>query len=243
MLGAGRAVDARCTTAPPSPDAGDGTAPVGRAAVAPPSVRWTAGTSAPAPDVGAAVTGWAGAGSWAEAGVPPSVEAGAGVLTPELPEPLTGVLGTRAGRARRCTGEAADLVSGAEAGGVDGGRADSVRRCAGAAAAGGAGSTWTPRAATTGPGPGVTAGVGAAGAGAGAGVTGAGTGAEGVAAGGSVDVAGREGPDASVVIRAPRLPSRTEGERVPVKEGFCQVASRLPNPASATPAVRRAAAR
>ncbi|QQM42345.1 hypothetical protein [Streptomyces liliifuscus] len=40
----------------------------------------------------------------------------------------------------------------------------------------------------------------------------------------------------------PGAPSRTAWDKVPVKEGFCQVLSRPPNPESATP-VRPTAAR
>ncbi|GKQ38913.1 hypothetical protein [Streptomyces sp. A012304] len=43
--------------------------------------------------------------------------------------------------------------------------------------------------------------------------------------------------------RPPRVPSRIIGADVAVKVGFCQVASRLPKPGSATPAVSRAADR
>ncbi|WP_255948534.1 hypothetical protein [Streptomyces odontomachi] len=41
--------------------------------------------------------------------------------------------------------------------------------------------------------------------------------------------------DSRVPAGPPRAASRTVCGTVPVKDGFCQVASRLPKPASATP--------
>ncbi|BCL29574.1 hypothetical protein GCM10017557_44330 [Streptomyces aurantiacus] len=61
--------------------------------------------------------------------------------------------------------------------------------------------------------------------------------------GASSPATGRPADDVSAfLISPPGAPSRTAWDRVPMKEGFCQVLSRPPNPESATP-VRPAAAR
>ncbi|MFD5266568.1 hypothetical protein [Streptomyces sp. NPDC058335] len=128
---------------------------------------------------------------------------------------------------RRCSGAAVDLVSGA---GVAAGR-------------GGAGRTWMPRAGAAGAGRADGAGItvvdwtdGAEGA--------AGVGADAAPATGTTAAgrSARAGADAGVGAevrwssRPPDRPSRTAGDGEPVKEGFRQVARRLPKPASAMPA-------
>ncbi|MDX3531223.1 hypothetical protein P1P75_33670 [Streptomyces sp. ID05-39B] len=130
---------------------------------------------------------------------------------------------------RRCTGAAVDLVSGA---GVAAGR-------------GGAGCTRMPRAGAAGAGGADGAGLTVVGRAEGAGRTeGVGPGAApatGTTAAGRSKTAGAD-PGGSVGVdvrwssRPPDRPSRTAGDGEPVKEGLRQVASRLPKPASATPA-------
>ncbi|MFJ4423063.1 hypothetical protein [Streptomyces bobili] len=139
---------------------------------------------------------------------------------------------------RRCTGAAVDLVSGA---GV-------------AAARGGAGRTRMPRAGAAGAGGADGAGITVVGRAEGAERTaGVGTGAapatgttaarRSTTAGAGADADGDGGVDVRWSSRPPDRPSRTAGDGEPVKEGFRQVARRLPKPASATPAAPPAAVR
>ncbi|QEU67112.1 hypothetical protein CP966_19100 [Streptomyces galilaeus] len=165
---------------------------------------------------------------------------GASPVSEPAPVPVaagTGAEGTRAaGSVRRCTGAAVDLVSGA---GV-------------AAARGVAGWTRMPRAGAAGAGGADGAGITVVGRAEGAERTvGVGTGAAPAtgttAAGRSMTAGADPGGDGGVDVRwssrPPDRPSRTAGDGEPVKEGFRQVARRLPKPASATPAAPPAAVR
>ncbi|MFD5258474.1 hypothetical protein ACFWM5_37370 [Streptomyces bobili] len=108
----------------------------------------------------------------------------------------------------------------AGAGGADGDGITVVGRAEGAERTAGVGIGAVPATGTTAAGRSTTAGAGA---------------------GADPDEDG--GVDARWSSRPPDRPSRTAGDGEPVKEGFRQVARRLPKPASATPAAPPAAVR
>ncbi|MGX1915042.1 hypothetical protein ACWIID_40400 [Streptomyces phaeochromogenes] len=216
--------------------------------------EWAAGLSTPAdrpleptaeppPDAGlpeAAVvptvlTGSTPEGRSPSAGIPAEGAPDTGPAAPDAARP--GVPTTpppasrrATGRARRCTaGVAGALVSGF-----------------GRWARGGTGVTRGPvgRDAVTGRGARCTGtGVGAASSGTTPGASGSSdrTGRR-VCEGGSSPETGLADVVSAFLTSPPGAPSRTAWDRVPVKEGFCQVLSRPPNPESATP-VRPTAAR
>ncbi|GDY67927.1 hypothetical protein SM007_37440 [Streptomyces avermitilis] len=142
----------------------------------------------------------------------------------EVPAARSGTVGGTTGSARRCTGGVADdLVSGT--GRVAGGGAGATRGPVGPLTVTGVlmrrtGSGPAPSADSSSPGDA--------------------TGRE--RDGSSSPEAGRAVGASTPLTSPPGAPSRTACDSVPVKEGFCQVVSRPPNPASATeplPAVAR----
>ncbi|MCQ9186053.1 hypothetical protein KMT30_44895, partial [Streptomyces sp. IBSBF 2953] len=157
--------------------------------------------------------------------------------------------GTEAGRAA-CAGRAATTGTSGRAGAVGtDGRVDALDED-GPGAPAGPGRSEAGSGTGAGSGPGARIGA-CAGVGAGAYVWACGDGSarcSGVARGGTVARSGSASAAAGaarrLLIRPPGPASSTAWERTPMKEGFCQVASRPPKPASATPdgpaaAVRR----
>ncbi|WP_328495461.1 hypothetical protein OHS59_23990 [Streptomyces sp. NBC_00414] len=182
----------------------------------------TAGLGAAGPGIGASV------GASDRAG---TVGAGPDSAGPEEAGPCTavaaGAVRRATGRARRCTaGVAGALVSGVCRWGL-----------------GGTGVTRGPvgRDAVTGRAARCT-GIASPGAWAGAVVSGASAVATGrTREGGSSPGTGPADVVSAFLISPPGAPSRTAWDRVPVREGFCQVLSRPPKPESATPVRPRAA--